>query len=86
MSDADGHREIEPCDPPTDMTALSPLAPELELPAPHPARCQCCASLDDALAVIASLQSQIREANACIHGCTDAVTMERCPVHGRSIR
>lgn len=79
------------CKPANDMATT--LSASVELPAPHAPRCACCASLDDALMVIASLQTQLAAAqakahgsDACWYGCTEQTHQPRCPIHGVDLR
>lgn len=94
MSGAVGNDGGASCEPSDDMATT--LSASVELPAPHAPKCACCASLDDALVVIASLQSQLNEAmkadneredfEGCLFGCTPDVYAPRCPNHGSTLR
>ncbi len=75
------------CDPPDDMTTTLSASVELDIPAPHAPKCACCASLEDALMVIASLSSQLilaqrEKPDPCMYGCTADTASPRCPNHG----
>lgn len=78
------------CEAPDDMATTLSASVELEIPAPHAPKCACCASLDDALVVIASLRSQLDDRGrfeACLFGCSpDGPVAPRCPTHGSALR